>query len=279
MVFLKNAELAEGHADQKHKGRDVFLGDQVKDQDFNFAIFDDLGSAPPTMEAARALDAVSLFPGYEQQQSDATSAYTQSFLRGKPTWISLPRERWPKSWEGKYTNPVVRLMLSLYGHPDAGTYWEQDCARHVKVAGFEEIDGWTSVFWHPVKKALLIVYVDDFNLACPSQHTAGIWSDLRKNIKMDDPGPPGRFLGCYREKFEVKASCDPITKILSNNPELHLRGADKPTPLNLKNPDRKVKGYSYDMTKYTEENVRKYLDLVGVPIGRLRPADTPFLDE
>ena len=97
MVFLKNAELAEGHPDQKHKGRDVFLGDQVKDQDFNFAIFDDLGSAPPTMEAARALDAVSLFPGYEQQQSDATSAYAQAFLRGQETWIALPRERWPKS--------------------------------------------------------------------------------------------------------------------------------------------------------------------------------------
>ena len=146
MVYLKGAELGEDHPDQKFKGRDVFLGDNVKDQDFNFAVFEDLGSAPPSMEAARVLDAVSLFPGYAQEQSDATSAYTQSFLRGKPTWVSLPRERWPKSWEGKYTNPVCPLILPLYGHPDAGTYWEAECAKHVLAAGFQVIDGWRSVF-------------------------------------------------------------------------------------------------------------------------------------
>ena len=95
----------------------MFLGDQVKDQKFDYAQFQDLGSAPPTMEASRSLDAVSLQPGYIQEQSDAFSAYTQSFLvggrgQGTPTWVSLPRHRWPKEWEGKYDNPVVPLILA-----------------------------------------------------------------------------------------------------------------------------------------------------------------------
>ena len=114
----------------------MFLGDNVKDQHFNFAIFEELGSTPPCMEAARALDAVSLFPGYSRMQSDAKSAYTQSFLRGKPTWVALPRERWPAEWHGKYENPIVPLVLNLYGHPEAGTYWEQDCEAKVLECGF-----------------------------------------------------------------------------------------------------------------------------------------------
>jgi len=114
MVFSKNAELPIGHPDRKFKGRDVFLGDNVKDQDFNYAIFEDLGSAPPTMEASRALDAVSLFPGYKQEQSDATSAYSQAFLKGADTWVVIPKERWPKSWVGRYHNPVVRLVFALW---------------------------------------------------------------------------------------------------------------------------------------------------------------------
>ena len=72
------------------------------------------------MEATRCADALSLFPGYAQKQSDAISAYTQAFLKGKTTWVTLPRERWPKARHGKYTNPVVPLVLALYGHPDAG---------------------------------------------------------------------------------------------------------------------------------------------------------------
>ena len=106
----------------------------------------------------------------------------------------------------------------------------QDCTGHVKAAGFEEIDGWTSVYWH-------------------------------------------------REGFEVKVSTEPVTKILSDNPELLPRGAEVPTPLMLKDPHRMVKGCSFNMTTLTEEIVRKYLDLAGVPNGRLHPAETPFLDE
>ena len=114
----------------------MFLGDQVKDQDFQNAEFEQLGSSPPTFESARAVDALSLAEGYEQTQADATSAYAQTFLGGArgactPTWVRIPRHRWPKHWEGKYKDSVVRMILVLYGHVDAGGYREEFCNKNV----------------------------------------------------------------------------------------------------------------------------------------------------
>ena len=45
----KGAELDDGDSEKKMKGRAVFLGDNVKDLDHNFAIFEEFGSSPPTM--------------------------------------------------------------------------------------------------------------------------------------------------------------------------------------------------------------------------------------
>ena len=139
-------EVAEKNSSKSpavYKGRHVFLGDSVKDQNFDWAEFEALGSSPPSLEAAKALDAVSLLPGMELSQSDAHSAYTQTFLGGTrgggtPTWVSIPRHRWPKSWECKYQKPVVRLVLALYGHVDAGTYWEDYCTEKVLECGWEK---------------------------------------------------------------------------------------------------------------------------------------------
>ena len=62
------------------KGRAVLLGDNVKDQDFNWAEFCELGSSPPSMEAAKALDAMGSLPGCVVKTGDARGAYTQSFF-------------------------------------------------------------------------------------------------------------------------------------------------------------------------------------------------------
>ena len=133
------------------KGRAVLLGNQIFDQAFDWAEFQELSSSPPSMEAARAADALGLFPRYVQKQSDAISAYTQAFLKGPETYVSLPRNRWPKHWENKYKNPVVPLVLALYGHPDAGGFWEEQCDAAVKSCGFQDFkdSGWRLTYWHP----------------------------------------------------------------------------------------------------------------------------------
>ena len=96
----KHAELPNDHPERKFKVRVVFQGNNVKDQDREYAIFEELNSCPATMTGARTLDAFSLLPGCTVEQADADQAYTQSrkkFL--SDTWVRLPREQWPKSWE------------------------------------------------------------------------------------------------------------------------------------------------------------------------------------
>ena len=49
ILVEKNAELPEGHKDRKFKGRVVFDGSDVVDQDKNVALFQELSSCPATM--------------------------------------------------------------------------------------------------------------------------------------------------------------------------------------------------------------------------------------
>ena len=53
--------------------------------------------------------------------------------------MRLPKDRWPPEWHGKYVDPVVRLVLALYGHPDAGGFWEQHCERALKSVGYIQV--------------------------------------------------------------------------------------------------------------------------------------------
>jgi len=184
LCFQKGSELEKGDPGQVYKGRHVLLGDQVKDNNFEAAQFQDLGSSPPTMMASKVLDAWSLIVGYIMTQSDATSAYTQWFIgggrgKGVPTWVSLPRHRWPKHWEGKYYNPVVLLVLALYGHPDAGGFWEERCDTIVKGCGWTKTC-WKSLFYHAATKSVLIIYVDDFRMVAKPEYTPELWHGLRK---------------------------------------------------------------------------------------------------
>ena len=49
----------------------MLLGDNVKDQDFSWAEFLELGSSPPTIESAKALDAMGSLLGYRVKTGDA----------------------------------------------------------------------------------------------------------------------------------------------------------------------------------------------------------------
>ena len=124
----------------------------------------------------------------------------QSTLRSKhKTWVKLPKHRWPEHWEGKFKDPVVPLVLALYGHVDSGGYWEQKAHKELTERGFEEIEDWKSCFWHPTYKMLLVLYVDDFKLAGPQEHMTTVWKLIRENILMGEPQMLNHFLGCTHE--------------------------------------------------------------------------------
>ena len=79
----KNAELAEDNPAGKYKGRVVFKANQVKDENWEVAMFQELSSSPATMEASKVADCYGIAPGHVVEQADAEQAYTQSFFLKK----------------------------------------------------------------------------------------------------------------------------------------------------------------------------------------------------
>ena len=191
----KNSELPDGHENKMYKGRAVLLGDNIRDEDFNWAAFADLGSSPPSLEACRNLDALSCLPGFETWTGDANGAYCQSYLENEDgiiTWVTLPEHRWPARWKNadgtcKYDEPVVILILALYGHPKAGKLWENDCTKRVEKCGWEVMsESWPNVFWQPLIMAFPLVYVDDFKLVAPKGLHKELWKKLKGVIDMGE---------------------------------------------------------------------------------------------
>jgi hypothetical protein len=188
----KGSELAPNDPNRKYKGRVVFQGNNVKDENWNTALFQELGSSPATMEAGKACDAFGLAAGHTVGQADA---YIHAQLKGVPTWVRLPRERWPKEWAG-VRDPVCPLALALYGHPDSGGFWEQYCNDHLLSQGFTPIRSWRSCFFHKQLQLFLVVYVDDFKMAGPTANLQKGWELVRKRIRIEPPTPLGKYLGC-----------------------------------------------------------------------------------
>ena len=150
--------------------------------------------------------------------------------------------------------PVYRLRQALYGHPDAGTFWEEHCDHHVKSCGFEPIGPeWPSAYMHPKLKLYLIVYVDDFKLCGPDENMAKGWALLRKGLNIETEqrvGPEGvSFLGCRLEKRSVRLPSGRLATV-----------------------------WTYNMQPFLQSCVDRYLELA--PKGTtLKPADTPFINE
>ena len=231
-------------------------------QNWEAALFQDLGSAPATMEASKIADMWSCVPGHSMEQADAVQAYIQAELSGTPTWISLPEEAWTyappavKSWyeknKDKYRRPVFRLLRALYGHPDSGTFWEQHCDKSLRAVGFEPILNWPSCYVHPDLDLLLIVYVDDFKLSGCAKNLKRGWELIRKHLEVEEEQPANLFLGCTHERSVVKVGNSSVN-VVTYNMEDYLAST--------------VDAYCKMVKNLTNEDVK----LIQVP--------TPFLPE
>ena len=71
ILVEKNSELDEDDPLRKFKGRVVYDGSFVRDQDGNVALFQELSSCPATMQAGKAADGHGCFPGHTIEQADA----------------------------------------------------------------------------------------------------------------------------------------------------------------------------------------------------------------
>ncbi len=249
----KNSELPTNNPARKFKGRVVFQGNRVVNQNWDMAVFQDMGNSPATMDASRACDCFGCFPGHNVQIADAEQAYIQADLKGNDCWITLPHEQVPASWKKKYPNikrPVVRLVKALYGHPDSGSFWEEHCDVRVKIAGFEPMGAtWPSTYFHPKLKLYLVIYVDDFKLAGPKENLAKGWSLLQDDITIEKPQPIGLFLGCTHEMGSFKL---PSGKLATS--------------------------MTYNMEGFLVQCTERYTELAGGNV-RFKKVSTPFLVE
>ncbi len=74
----------------------------------------------------------------------------------------------------------MELVLALYGHADAGGFWEEHCDENLLSLGFERLaEEWPGVFWRDKTRSMLIVYVDDCKLAAKAEAHDAIWRSIR----------------------------------------------------------------------------------------------------
>ena len=247
----KNYQLSEDNPGRKFKGRGVLLGNQVKNQHWEAAFFQDLGNSPASFEASRWADFYGCLPGHAVKLADAIQAYIQAKLKGPLCWVELPTDAWPPEIQyWKFRRPVVRLDKALYGHPDSGTMWEQHCDKKVQEIGFRPIgEEWPSMYFHDELKLLLVIYVDDLKLAGPSENLAKGWEMLRTVLRIEPETDLGLYLGCVLSQGET---------------QLHN--------------GKKVKTITYNMEGLLKLSVEKYLDIIGKDT-KLKKVSTPSLPE
>ena len=182
-----------------YRGRITFRGDNTKDEEGAYAIFQELSASPTSIQDANCSIAYGLLPGHSSSTADAVKAYIQALLRSKhPTWVRIPTELWPEdgSWEGKFVQPMCLLERALYGHPESGAHWEKHFTDIVlNQLGGQKVPDHPSLFWFPSTRLLLTVYVDDLLLSGPSESHAQFWEEIKKHVDIDSVGPLDRFLG------------------------------------------------------------------------------------
>ena len=247
----KNYQLPKGNPSRKFKGRGVLLGNQVKNQFWEAAFFQDLGNSPATFEASRWADFYGCLPGHGVKLADAIQAYIQAVLTGPPCWVELPEDAWPDDIDfRKFRRPVVRLVKALYGHPDSGTMWEQHCDRKVRELDFVPVgEEWPSMYFHKKLQLLLVIYVDDLKLAGPEENLTKGWEMLRSKLNIEPETDLGLYLGCILSKGSSK---------------LH-----DGTP---------VSTMTYDMEGLLKLSVERYLEIDGKDT-KLKHVSTPSLPE
>ena len=225
------------------------------------------------------------------------------------TWISLPPSRRPKWWD-KIKDPVVRLEYNLYGHPLGGLLWERWLEEKLLGLGWELVPGWESLFVHYEKKAFLSVYVDDFKMAGRADNLEGLWKDISTQIDLDPPSPMNHqvYLGCnqhdvppiphlindkqfmFKKLITAKVDSEETDgggdldqvhnaqSTLSNDSMYSMLSQTHELPPSTI-PLNEVRAWNYEMIGHTEKAVEAYCKLANVSIDKLRPFETPCIDD
>ena len=70
----------------------VLRGNDIKDQSFEVALFQEMATTPTSLEASRFCDLLGLLEGNITEGRDVEQAYLLADIRGPATYIVLPKE-------------------------------------------------------------------------------------------------------------------------------------------------------------------------------------------
>ncbi|WP_288992749.1 DNA (cytosine-5-)-methyltransferase, partial [uncultured Marinobacter sp.] len=286
---------------RSYKGRVIFRGDIVRDEDGAYAVFTEQGTSASHSASTKIIDAIAHMPGMAGSDADAKAAYTQIKLSDATrllgvgtvpeTWITLPRARWPQSWLDREAKdplfvPVCPLLRNLYGHPLAGLLWDKGSQEKILSVGFEKVPQWESLYIHKKEKLILGVYVDDFHLSGREQSIAPMWEKLeRAGIKLDPAVPfnHNTYLGCTQHDVEISEATVKAKTILFDHimKQASATEAELDASKHMKTSSGKhpVKGYEYVMAGACEGCVERYLELAKKPRSYLKKVATPCIDD
>jgi hypothetical protein len=148
LAICSEKHVALGPQFRTLKGRACYRGDQARTEKGNLALYQTMSASPASITAANAIMSYRLMKGHKITSADAVKAYLQSLLNSlAETWVQLPQEVWPDSWfnENKWS-PVIRLLCSLYGHPESGAHWERELEQELLDMGTARVPEYQSTY-------------------------------------------------------------------------------------------------------------------------------------
>ena len=184
--------------------------------------------------------AVAAMKGFQAILRDAETAYLQALIdtpTRTPSFVELPREWWPDSWfhdgsarmRPKYVRPHCHLLRAVYGHPDAGAFWEATLTAIMQQQGWTTVPGSGSVFLHQPSHAICVVYVDDMLLLARPKDAGKLWRALESKVHFKDPEQPlTRYLGA-RYRFDEFNANKPnaVRKVMTDIDEYAINAVNK----------------------------------------------------
>lgn len=155
---------------RKFKGRIVYRGDLVRNEDDQIMLFENIATSPTGLTALNVTLFFGMMQGHSISCGDAVQAFLQAPL-DEETWVILPPELWLPQWRAKFQTGAklcVRLLKSLHEHPLAGKLWQEFLAQRLRAMRAVELEDFPSNFLIPREngsRLLLNICVDDLSLS------------------------------------------------------------------------------------------------------------------
>lgn len=147
---------------------------------------EDMGSlyaAMPPLELVKLLFVEAVASGRKVMLIDIGKAHLYAPVQGD-VFVDLPPER---AEPGK----CARLLFTLYGMRTAASSWEKEYSNTLQEAGFEVGKANTCAFWHPERRAAVVVHGDDFVVSGAEGDLKYVEEVLRKKYPVKMRGTLG----------------------------------------------------------------------------------------